>query len=177
MRVFEVTAPVTKKDGSTVVETQFVYAEEAPCEGAQERTRMPVPDEVWNGTDWEVPLATLKERAIDRVAALKFEHENGGMVTPWGTAQSDLDSRGKITGIVTGAMAAQALGQPFSVNFTMADNSVVPLDATQAMQFGLTVMAGVSSVHDTATALKNAIDAATTAEELAAIDIEGGWSA
>jgi len=137
----------------------------------------PIDGGEWNGSAWEVPLDTLKSRALARIGALKTHHEDAGIATPWGIAQSDQDSRGKINGIVGGALAAAQLGTSFSINFTMADNTTVALEtANEVLRFGLAVLAGISHVHDRSRALKDAVELATTPEALAAIDFEGGWA-
>jgi hypothetical protein len=95
--------------------------------------------------------------------------------TPMGPAQCDQNSRLNITGAVVLAGLEAQLQQPFSINWTMADNSVVTLNGSQMIGFGETVAGYVSACHNNAHALKTRIKAATTAAEANAVDLTQGW--
>lgn len=95
--------------------------------------------------------------------------------TPFGIVDSDDSSKIKITGLVSMAMLAKGAGAAFSEEFTMADNSVVTMDADMVIGLGVAVGQHISAVYARARALREDIDAATTQAELDAIDIETGW--
>jgi len=101
--------------------------------------------------------------------------QTGGCLTPSGRVQTDLESRGLINGAVTMALIAQSSSQPYSIAFTLADNSTVTLDAAAMIALGVAVGAFIAAAHAHSVALRSAIDAATTSSELDAINIEEGW--
>ena len=57
------------------------------------------------------------------------------------------------------------------------DNSAVPMDAQTRFDFGRDAMAQKSALIFHARALKDAVEAAATKEDLAVIDINSGWPA
>lgn len=101
--------------------------------------------------------------------------EFSGCNTLLGRMDTDADSQRKINGSVTMALIAQAAGQPFSIDWTMADNSTVAHDGPAMIAAGVAVGMHVSACHENALALKAAVDAAADVVALAAIDIEEGW--
>lgn len=113
----------------------------------------------------------------DVVKARRDVAINGGAPTPLGVVDSDEQSRSNITGAVVAAMLAQQAGQPFAVDWTMRDNSVVPLVAADVIAIGLAVVAHVDAAHANARELRGAIEAATDAAALFQIDVTAGWPA
>jgi hypothetical protein len=96
--------------------------------------------------------------------------------TDFGTAQTDVASMVKISGLVQMATIAKAAEAPFSEVFTMADNSEVTLDADQMIGFGVEVGTHIAAVHARGRELRAAIFAEDiTTEGLASIDLEAGW--
>lgn len=132
-----------------------------------------------DGKDWrddvEPDLDAMKLRKRKAVEKLKIEHQDRTAPTPFGVANSDMDSRGKINGLVTMALIAKSMNAPFEQGFTLADDSTVMLDANETIGLGVAVGTFVSAVHIRARALKDAIAAAATVEDLAAIDITADW--
>jgi hypothetical protein len=129
---------------------------------------------------WEVvcdgfPLAKLQDEAWERVKYIR-EQKLQLAPTDFGTAQSDVASMVKISGLVQMAIIAKGAAQPFSEVFTMADNSEVTLDADQMIGFGIEVGTHIAAVHSRGRELRAAIYAEDmTADDLAAIDLEAGW--
>lgn len=124
------------------------------------------------------PLADLKLAKWGSVKAIRDALENGpnaAAPTPFGAVDCDDTSKIKINGLVVMAQIAIANSAPFSETFTLADNSTVQLSATQMIQMGLAVGQYVSQVHARARTLREAVEAAADAGELAAIDITTGW--
>jgi hypothetical protein len=89
----------------------------------------------------------------------------------WGECVFDSSeaSRANISGAATGAVAAMSAGLPFSVIWTLKDNTTVRLDARQMIEVGLALMAHVDAQHEVARNLRLQIDAAQTPEEIDAI--------
>jgi hypothetical protein len=121
---------------------------------------------------------TLAERQADLWEAVKAKREiieTGTAPTPSGAVQIDEQSKLKINGLVTMAMLADQQAQPFSEDFTIADNSVVTLDAAATIAMGVAVGQFVSDTYARARELRDAIEAATDVANLEAIDIDTGW--
>lgn len=95
--------------------------------------------------------------------------------TPAGVVQSDAKSQQNILGLVQMAVLAQLSSQPFSADFTLADNTVATLDAGEMIALGVAVGQHVQAVYAHATVLRQAIEAAEDHEALDAVDTEAGW--
>jgi hypothetical protein len=76
---------------------------------------------------------------------------------------------------VQAAQAAIAAGQTFQLDWTCADNSELPLDAAGVIGIPVAFALYGNALHQHARALKAAVESATTAAELAAVEIYGGW--
>jgi len=124
-----------------------------------------VPDET-------ATLDSQKARKHAEVKMTRDTKEWSGVLTPSGLIDSDPDSQRKISGAVS---AAIVIGDTFSREWRMKDNSVVTLDKTDMITVGLTVMQHVSACQDKKNALDAQIDAVSTIEDLQAIDITTGW--
>jgi hypothetical protein len=120
-------------------------------------------------------LADYQAQKRAAVNNLKNQKQNGEAPTPFGAVDNDDSSKIKINGAVTMAMLAVQQSAAFSVDWTMADNSVVTLDAPSMMLMGEAAGQYVAAIHERARVLKEQIEAATTMAELDAIDIEAGW--
>ena len=125
-----------------------------------------------------VPVVALdgaKARLWETAKARREAAERGGCDTPLGRVDTDQESILRITGAVSAAQMAHAQSAPFAVDWTMADNSVVPHDAPAMIDMGIAAMAHVAAVHARGRALRDEIEAADMAGALAAIDIGAGW--
>lgn len=146
------------------VEYLLTYAN-APFDGG-----VIVPDET----------STLDSQKARRIAEVKLKRdavEWAGCDTALGRVDSDPDSQRKVGGAVQMAMIAQAAGAPFSIDWTMQDNATVTHDAAAMIAMGIAVGQHVAACHEAALVKRAAIEAATTVEDVAAIDIETGWPA
>lgn len=135
-----------------------------------------VPTRQW--TLEPVDLEAAKEavwRAVKRQRTVLTENPGATVVTPVGAVQSDARSQANINGLVTMAILAQMTQQPFSADFTLADNTVATLNAAQMIGLGVAVGQHVQQVYGRATELREAIDAAQDIAALEAIDIGAGW--
>lgn len=118
-------------------------------------------------------LETLRGDMLARVAAKRDELLVGGCVTAFGPIDTDMVSRQNISGAVSMASIAKASGVDFALKWRMRDNSYVELSADEMIAVGVTVGWFVSAVYDKSFALKDAILAAVTEEDLEAIDLTG----
>lgn len=122
-------------------------------------------------------LQELRLRRWVEVKAIRDALENGAAPTPVGPVDCDDRSKTKILGIVQMAVLSLQFQEPFSEDFTLADNQVVSLDGAAAIGMGRATGLFVSRIHARARALRAEIDAAADAEAIAAIDIQSGWPA
>jgi len=125
--------------------------------------------------DPALALAVAQAEAVQRMLARRDLAEFGGIRMPEGIVQTDDTSQRKINGAVTMALIAQAAGQPFSIDWTMLDNSSATYDAAGMIAMGVAVGQHVAACHEAALAKRAAIDAATTPDEVALIDLDSGW--
>src|SRR5690606_29162502 len=102
---------------------------------------------------------------------------SGKAPTPAGYVDINPDSRVNIVGAI---QMAQVLGEDFAMEWTMADNSDVALDAEGMLQMGMAVAMFINEVQAHKRTLTAALDAVDAEAEdrmdlLDAIDINAGW--
>lgn len=98
----------------------------------------------------------------------------GQYVDNVGVVDSDAESQRLITGAV---VAAQVQGAEFSVQWRLANNSLVMLNQAQMIAVGLAVVERVSACQQRKNELDALVSQATTIAALAAIPINEGWPA
>lgn len=113
-------------------------------------------------------LEFAKTRKWGLVKRDRAKTESGGFVWNGHRFDSDSESVQRISGAVQLAMIAAANGQPFSVDWTLQDNSILTLSGADMIQVGLALGAHVISAHTSARALRDQIAAAASVAELAA---------
>lgn len=125
----------------------------------------------WNGTDWNqtFTLVELKAFAWDRIKACRDVAEFSGFVWDGSTFDSDQISQSRVQGGAQLATLAALASQAFSVPWTLQDNSVRVLSGSDMLAAGEAMGIHVITVHGIGRALRDAIEAATTQEELEAI--------
>jgi hypothetical protein len=126
--------------------------------------------------DWVVrtALPTLDEIRAARLAELanlRWEKETGGTVFNGMPIATDAVSQTKYIGAVVGAQIAPNA----VINWKMADGTFVSLDAQAITAVAMAVRAHVQACFDREAELKAWIEAASMAEEIAAIDLNTGW--
>jgi hypothetical protein len=115
------------------------------------------------------PLVERQAALWELVKSLRDEHIDGG----YAGFDTDLVSRTNLTGAALGA----TLDPTLTIQWKMADNSVVTLDASQIVAAAKAVLGFVSACHARSQALGEAIMAATDQATLDAIDVTSGWPA
>lgn len=121
------------------------------------------------------PIDEQRALVWEAVRAARDRAEWWGCSTPLGRADSDPDSQRKVAGAVQMAMIAQAAGTPFSIDWTMQDNSSVTHDASAMITLGVAVGQHVAACHAVALAKRSAIETANDTAALDDFDVEGGW--
>ena len=115
-------------------------------------------------------IETARARKWADIKAERDRLECGGFDMPGiGRFDSDADSRARIVGAVTAAKIAKDASQPFNVEWTLADNTAVMLDADQVISVGFAMLTHTTSTHEKGRNLRSAIVAAEDAESLDAI--------
>jgi hypothetical protein len=132
----------------------------------------------WTGSAWEQvavaapPLESLKAQKWFDMKAARRAALQAPLATPYGTFDADPESRDNI--VQTAHLMqteAQTLApdQVPSVDFTLADNTAVNLTAGQMVDVALLLAEQIQAAYQRGRVVRAAIDAATTAQELAAI--------
>ena len=143
--------------------------------GSLERALAAQPDGLFAGATYVADAAVddIETARACKWADIKAERDRlecGGFDMPGiGRFDSDADSRARIVGAVTAAKIAQDASQPFNVEWTLADNTTVMLDADQVISVGFAMLTHSTSTHEKGRNLRSAIVAAEDAESLDAI--------
>ena len=125
---------------------------------------------VWNGTTWILSLQFAQDRKWEEAKAYRDQRQTAGCNTPKGRMDTDTESWVKLNGAVT---MSQLLGDAFSVDWTMADNTVVTHNAAEIQAAGLAVGQFIAVCHSVGESLRSQIYGAVTVDAVNAIDIEG----
>jgi hypothetical protein len=110
-------------------------------------------------------LPAMKENQWTAIKAARDLCERAGFSWRGFVFDSDPVSQGKI---LTGAILAMS-NQEFSVEWTLADNTVLFLDSTGMTEVSLALGQHIASVHEKGRALRARIDEALTREEVSAV--------
>ena len=118
----------------------------------------------------KVDFQSLKIRKLSQIKLERERAKSGGFDVPnIGRFDSDSESRSNILGCVTAAKIAQDAGQPYSITWTLADNSPAELDAQTTIDVGLALLAHVDAIHQHSRTLRQQIDAAQDLQAIAAV--------
>jgi hypothetical protein len=119
-------------------------------------------------------LPTLDEfraQKLADLANLRWEKETGGTTFNGMPVATDAVSQTKYIGAVVGAQ----IDPNAVINWKMADGTFVALDAAGITNVAMAVRAHVQACFDREAELKLEIEAASTTEEITAIDLNAGW--
>lgn len=140
----------------------FVFA--PPFDGA-------VPYWTPQGTEWrdDRTLEQVRAQQWAQIKAERAAREFGGMVWDGSPFDTDEVSQRRIQGAVQLAVIAQAAQQPFSIGWTLADDSVRTLDGADMIAVGMALAQHVGSLHETGRLLRQQIDEAATVADVIAV--------
>jgi hypothetical protein len=130
----------------------------------------------WQSKSWvdTRTLDDLKENKWESLRAKRNAAESGGFTWDGSTFDSDPVSQGKIQGAALAALIALSRGRPFSVDWTLANNSIRTLSAEEMIDVGEAMLLHITSTHEHGRTLRERIfRQETTAEELSEITWEG----
>lgn len=125
---------------------------------------------VWNGRAWEVPFIVLKERKCHEIVTAR--HFAIAVGTTWRdhVIDTDEDAQRAISAQIVKSMAYQQLGRPVPDSpWRLKDGSYIMLTDADFWDLSQTIEAHVSACYAREAALIAQVEAAQTAEELAAI--------
>ena len=128
----------------------------------------PQPFMRWVSGAW-TDVRDLEQKKADKwgqIKATRDSIEHGGFTWDGSTFDSDLASQNKIIGAV---QLANVTGPTFTIDWTLANNSVRALSAADMVEVGKTLGLHVSTQHTIARGLRQQIEAATTAQQVEAI--------
>jgi hypothetical protein len=116
-------------------------------------------------------LDEVRARKLAELAGLRWEKETGGTVFNGMPVATDAVSQTKYIGAVVGVQ----IDPNAVINWKMADGTFVPLDAQAITAVAMAVRAHVQACFDNEAELKAQIEAATTADQISAVNIGTGW--
>ena len=116
---------------------------------------------------WVDPRALQDFKATQwtQIKQARAQAEYAGFTWDGSTFDSDATSQNRITGAVTLAQMSAA----FSIDWTLADNTVRTLNQGEMLQVGAALGAHVAAQFSYAQSLRTAIEAATTREQVEAV--------
>lgn len=131
----------------------------------------PSPAHVWNWANkqWIYDIIEDQTQTWSRIKSIREAVEFGFFESNGHTFDGDSESRSRIQGAAQLAMLAQSTAQPFSIDWTLADNTQVTLTAAEMIGVGVSLGQHVNNAHSIARVLRAQIEAATTPEELETI--------
>jgi hypothetical protein len=116
-----------------------------------------------------IDIDSLKVRKWADIKGQRDATINGGFTWDGSTFDSDPISQNRITGGTVLALMAAMNQQEFSKTWVLADNTTRVLSGTDMQMVGVTLGEFVQGLIDQGNVLRDQIEAATTAEELEAI--------
>jgi hypothetical protein len=119
----------------------------------------------------------VRSQLLADMKAARDTAEWAGCDAPLGRVDTDPDSQRKIAGAALAALIAHTAGQPFSVTWTMQDNSNVLHDAPATIAMGVAVGEHVAACHSVGRAMRSLVESTDDAAALASIDVRAGWPA
>jgi len=126
----------------------------------------------WTTLAWVDPrtLEDLKAAQWALIKRARDAAEQAGFVWDGSSFDCDPTSQSRIQGGALMATTALLNSAPFAIEWTLADNTTRTLDAAQMIAVGLAMGQHIDSTHQIGRALRAQLAAATTAEEVAAVE-------
>lgn len=125
----------------------------------------------WVTKQWEDPrtLTDFKTQQRALIKEARTAAEYSGFTWGGSTFDSNAISQQRIASAVQLASLSKAANQPFSITWTLADDTQRTLTADEMIQVGLALGEFVQTNFKKAQALQQRIEAATTKEEVEAV--------
>lgn len=151
----------------------FTVLDVADMLGSAERALTAMADSPFAGGSQIGPVTDLvkaKARRWSEVKQLRSAREFGPLVWDGSTFDADAAAQLRIMGAVQLAAQAAAAGQPFAMDWTLADNTIRTLSAADLRALGEALGQQVAAAHEIARILREEIEAAETVEAVQAVD-------
>lgn len=133
----------------------------------------PSPVHTWDWTTHQWvdarTLSAAKETRWEAMKAARDAAEFGGFTWDGSDFDSGPMSQSRIQGAALMATLAAQAGQPFSIDWTLADNTVRTLSGADMIAAGQAMALHIEAQHETGRAVRAAIMAATTLAEVDAV--------
>lgn len=143
------------------------------AEQAAAKAERPAYESAWSNASMSwVDTRTLQQAKDTRWSELLIERAAREFSTfTWDGSVFDCDaeSQTRIIGSATLAIIASMTAQPFSIDWTLADDTVRTLSGPDMLNVGAALGAHVTAVHETSRALYDQIEAATTNAQVDAV--------
>jgi hypothetical protein len=123
----------------------------------------------WSGTDWVVGQYTIDYHKSRKKEELKDTRYNEEISHP------TIDTSRQSQAMINGVWSAAQLDPNIIVNFKQKDGTWVQLNATAIFYVAQQVVAHVQACFNREKELSDLIDAATTHDEILAVDLNSGW--
>jgi hypothetical protein len=133
----------------------------------------PTPDYIfeWNTHTWTDPR-TIEQVRLDQWEVIKASRSvtlTSPLITPYGTFDADPASQKNITDAIALMQVLEATGSPQTVEFTLADNTVVMLTTQQMIEVGVLLGTRTQGIYSTSRALREQLEYATTIQEVQSV--------
>ncbi len=124
----------------------------------------PGPSYRWdtNSESWIPDIPKAKENKLQQLKATRDQKESGGFVWDGSVFDSDPLSQLRIQGSVALAQVAFASNTPFTIEWTLKNNSIRSLSGQDMIQVGLSLANHIITIHQTYRDLKEQLSNATT---------------
>lgn len=119
-----------------------------------------------------INMEPLRAMLRGKLREMRDDAQAAGCLTPFGTVDSDQASQLKILGAV---VTAQISPPEWSIDWTMADNSVVSMSAAGVTAMGVAVSSHVNNCHQYARALSAELDSANDIPDAYAVLENAEW--
>lgn len=121
----------------------------------------------------EADIVDIKERRRASASLIRKVKEQGGVAINGKPFPTDERTQGKLSGAALSAV----IDPNYSVRWKFGDGSFLSLSASDLIEVAQAVRAHIQCCFDREKDLIDAINAAATFSDLAAIDLDGGWPA
>lgn len=118
---------------------------------------------------WVLPVDVAKDVARGRINAARNAAERAGFTAYGKPFDADDKAIQRVSVAAQAAQMAIFANQPFSIDWTCADNTTITLTAEQLVELPVIMAQAANGLHVHGRSLKAQIDAATTIEEIEAI--------
>jgi hypothetical protein len=138
-----------------------------------ERPQRPSDWHRWdNGTNTWVETRSLDDFKAQKWRAIKIARESAitaPIVTAFGTFDATAGAQKSITDAVLMLQTMEAMGNPQTIDFTLANNTTATLTTAQMVQVGLMLGAQTQAAYAKGRVLRAQIEAATSVADVEAI--------